>query len=200
MPMESFSNFRKCKRMIAKIKFPIPIHLIIPINVRESHWFPVHMNLQTRCISLFDSSRAYSPAAYPQQKMLLWKNFKMAWTAHASADAPVPSWVVHPARFTSLHPRKTELKHVMIQEVGQYRDVTAENIMATIDDQIGTRWKRRGIAPGPTRDHHTDPSCQSWTELEQPGTPQQNNFVKTYDTSLTCGIYTALSSLYAVRD
>jgi len=41
MPFESFSNFRKCERMIAKIKFSIPIHLldhlIIPINVRESH-------------------------------------------------------------------------------------------------------------------------------------------------------------------
>ena len=76
MPLESFSNFRKCERMIAKIKLPIPIHLLdhlmIPINVRESHWFPVHMNLQTRCISLLDSSHAYSAAAYPQQKMLLW--------------------------------------------------------------------------------------------------------------------------------
>jgi len=48
MPLESFSNFRKYERMIAKIKFPVPIHeldhLIIPINVRESHWFPAHMN------------------------------------------------------------------------------------------------------------------------------------------------------------
>ena len=79
MPLESFSNFRKGERMIAKIKFPVPIHLldhlIIPINVRESHWFLVHMNLQTRCISLLDSSHAYSAAAYPKQKMLLWKNF-----------------------------------------------------------------------------------------------------------------------------
>jgi len=124
----------------------------------------------------------------------------MAWTTHASTDTPVPSWVVHPARFTSLHPRMTELTPVMIQTVGQYRDVTAENIMATIDDLIGTRWKRRGIAPGPIRNQPTDPSCQSWTELEPPGTPQQNNFVNTYETSLACGIYTVLSSLCAVRD
>jgi len=125
MPLESFSNFRKCERMIAKIKFPIPIHLldhlIFSINVRESHWFPAHMNLQTRCISLLDSSHAYSAAAYPQQKMLLWNFFKMVWTAHASTDAPVPSWVVQPVRFTTLHPRMTELTPGMIQTLGRYR-------------------------------------------------------------------------------
>ena len=37
MPLESFSNFRKCERMIAKITLPIPIylldHIIILINV-----------------------------------------------------------------------------------------------------------------------------------------------------------------------
>jgi len=49
-------------------------------------------------------------------------------------------------------------------------------------------------------DQGTDPSCQNWTEREQPGTPQQNNFVNTYATSLACGIYTVLSTIYAVRD
>jgi len=206
MPLESFSNFKKCERMIAKIKFPIPIHLldhiIIPINVRESHWFPAHMNLnlQTRCISLLDSSHAYSAAAYPQQKMLLGKFFKMVWTAHASTDAPVPYWAIHPARFTTLHPRMTELTLGMLQTLGRYREVTAENIMATINDQIGTRWNRRGISPGPARDQPTDPSGQNWTELEQTGTPQQNNFANVNETSLACGIYTVLSSLYTVRN
>jgi len=42
MPRESFLNLRKYERMIEKITFPTPIHLldhiIIPINVRESHW------------------------------------------------------------------------------------------------------------------------------------------------------------------
>ena len=46
-PLEIFSNSKKCECMIAKIKFPVPIHLldhfIIPINVLESHWFPAHM-------------------------------------------------------------------------------------------------------------------------------------------------------------
>ena len=50
MTLEDFSNFRKCERMIAKIKFPVPFHLlnhiIIPINVRESHWFPAHMDVK----------------------------------------------------------------------------------------------------------------------------------------------------------
>ena len=31
-------------------------------------------------------------------------------------------------------------------------------------------------------------------------TPQQNNFVNTYAASLACGIYTVLSSMYAVRE
>jgi len=41
MTLESFSNHRKCERMIAKIKCPVPTHLldhlIIPIHVQESH-------------------------------------------------------------------------------------------------------------------------------------------------------------------
>ena len=60
MPMESFLNLKKYERMIEKITIPTPIHLldhiIIPINVRESHWFPAHINLRTRSISLLDSS------------------------------------------------------------------------------------------------------------------------------------------------
>ena len=82
----------------------------------------------------------------------------MVWTAHASTDAPVPSWVVHSARFTMLHPRMTELTPGMIQTLGRYREVTAENIMATINDQIGTRWKRRGISLVLACDQPTDPS------------------------------------------
>jgi len=58
MPLESFLSLRNCERMIAKIRIPIPIHLfdhiIIPINIRNSHWFPAHLNPQTRCISLLD--------------------------------------------------------------------------------------------------------------------------------------------------
>jgi len=50
MTLESFSNSRKCERMITKIKFPVPIHLldhlIIPIHVRDSHWFPAHMDVK----------------------------------------------------------------------------------------------------------------------------------------------------------
>ena len=82
MTLESFSNSRKCQRMIAKIKFPVPIHLldhlIIPIHVRDSHWFPAHMDVKSRCMSFLDSSYAYSAADYPRQKMLLWKFYRMA--------------------------------------------------------------------------------------------------------------------------
>ena len=81
----------------------------------------------------------------------------------------------------------------------QTLEVTADKIMATINDQIRTRWKQRGISPGPVCDQSTDPPGQYWTELEQPGTPQQNNFANARETSLACGIYTVLSSLYAVR-
>jgi len=49
MTLESFSNSRKCERMIAKNKFPVPIHLldhlINPIHVRDSRWFPAQMDV-----------------------------------------------------------------------------------------------------------------------------------------------------------
>jgi len=74
MTLESLSNSRKFQRMIAKIKFPVPIHLldhlIIPIHVRDSRWFPAHMDIKSRCMSFLDSSHAYSAADYPRQKML----------------------------------------------------------------------------------------------------------------------------------
>ena len=125
----------------------------------------------------------------------------MVWTIHASTEAPVPSWTVHPVRFIVLHPRMTDLTPGMVQTLGRHKEVTAKNIMDTINDQIGMRSKRRGISPGLASDQSTDPPGQNWTELEQPaGTPQQNNFVNTKEPSLTCGIYTVLSSLYAVRN
>jgi len=130
MPLESFLNFRNSERMIAKIKLPIPIHLlddiIIPINVQESHWFPAHMNLRTRCISMLDSSHAYSAATYPQPKMLICEFLKMVWTIHASTEASVSSWAIHPARVITLHPRMTDLTPGMIQRLGQLREVTAD--------------------------------------------------------------------------
>ena len=44
------------------------------------------------------------------------------------------------------------------------------------------------------------PPVQPWTYIEQPGTPQQDNFNNTTETRLACGIYTVLSSLYGVRN
>jgi len=132
--------------------------------------------------------------------MLIWKFFKMAWTIHASTTTPVPSWVIHPARFTTLHPRMTDLTPEMLLTLGRLREITVENTIATINDQITTRWKRRGISPGPACDRPKDPPGQNWTEREQPGTPQQNKFANARETSLACGIYTVLSSLYAVRN
>ena len=58
MPKENFLYFRKSERMIEKITFPTPIHLldhiIIPIHIRKSHWLPAHINHRTQSISLLD--------------------------------------------------------------------------------------------------------------------------------------------------
>jgi len=124
----------------------------------------------------------------------------MAWTAHANADAPAPSWVVHPAKITSQQPQLTELTPVMVQALGKQKDVTVDSITATVDDSIVAKWKRRGVCAWSAGDQFSDPSCQNWTQREQPVTPQQNNFVNTYATSLACSIYTVVSSMYAVRE
>jgi len=121
--------------------------------------------------------------------MLIWKNFKMEWTIHASTETSVPCWTIHPARFIALHPRMTVLTPGMVQTLGRHKEVTAKDIMDTINDQIGTRWKQRGTSPGLAGDQPTDPPGQNWTELEQLGTPQQNNFVNTKETSLALRYY-----------
>jgi len=94
----------------------------------------------------------------------------------------------------------TDLTPEKLQTLGRFRKVTAESIFATINDQIATRWKQRGIGPGQACDHHTDPFGQNKTEVEQTRTPQQNNFASTKETRLACGIYTVLSTLFAVRN
>jgi len=105
--------------MIEKIIPPTPIHLLdhitIPINVRQSHWFPAHINLQTWSFSLLDSSQDYSVASYPQQKMLIRKFFKIIWTTRVSGETPGPYWAIPPDRFIKLHPRLTNLTLTMTQ-------------------------------------------------------------------------------------
>jgi len=158
------------------------------------------MDVNSRRMIFLDSSHAYSAANRPRQKMLLWKFYRMAWKAHAKVDVPAPSWVVHPTRITSLHPRLTKLTPAMVQALGMQKDITVDNITATVDDHIVTKWKQRGVCPWSAGDQTPDPSGHNWTEQERPVTPQQNNFVNTYATSLACGVYTVLSSLYAVRE
>jgi len=72
LKLEGFSNSRKCERILAKIKFTVPFHLldhvILPIHVRESHWFPAHMNVKLRRMSFLHSSHAYSAADYHGRK------------------------------------------------------------------------------------------------------------------------------------
>ena len=69
MPSESFRYLRKVERMIEKITPPTPInlldHIIIPINVRHSHWFPAHINLHNQSFSFLDSYQEYSVTSYP---------------------------------------------------------------------------------------------------------------------------------------
>jgi len=61
-------------------------------------------------------------------------------------------------------------------------------------------WIQRGISPETEGSRLHDPLVQPWTYTEQPGTPQQNNFNNMTETRLACGIYTVLSSLYAIRN
>jgi len=203
MPRESFLYLRKYERMIEKITPPTPIHLldhiIIPINIRKSHWFLAHINLQTRGISLLDSSQFYSAASYPQQKMLIWKFFRMVWTTHVSAVAPGPYWNIPLGRFIRCR-RLTNLTPKMTQTLRNGQQIAISSIMEVTNDHIRTRWNRRGIRPELAGTQATDHPGQNWTELERPGTPQQNNFTNTKETRLACGIYTVLSALYAVRN
>ena len=88
----------------------------------------------------------------------------------------------------------------MIQTLGQGTKIHTSNIMNITTEEIKSRWNRRGIRPEMEGSRQQDPLVQPWTYIEQPGTPQQDNFKNTTETRLACGIYTVLSSLYAVRN
>jgi len=103
----------------------------------------------------------------------------MVWTTHADAAAPVPHWTIPPERFIGLHPRLTDLTPGMIWILAQGTKVTTTTIMDTTNDDIKSRWIRRGISPELAGNRPKDPPEQPWTQKEQPGTPQQDNF--TYD-------------------
>jgi len=131
--------------------------------------------------------------------MLIWKFFRMVWTTHAGAEAPAPLWTIPPERFTGLHPRLTDLTPRMIQSLGQGTTIDTINIMNITTKKIKSSWIRRGIRPDTEGSRLQDTLVQPWTYIEQPGTPQQDNFINTTETRLACGIYTVLISLYAVR-
>jgi len=202
MPKESFLYLRKYERMIEKITFPTPIHLldhiVIPIHICKSHWFPAHINLRTRSISMLDSSRIYNMAAYPHQRMLIWKFFRMVWTTHAEAAAPVLHWTIPPERFIGLHPRLTDVTPRMIQILGQCAKATTTSTMDTTTDKIKSRWIRRGISPEMAGSRPKDPPVQHWTYTEQPGTPEQDNFTNTTETRLACGISSEKYTRYTI--
>jgi len=149
---------------------------------------------------LSDSSQKYSAAAYPLQKMLIWKFYRMVWTTYTVAEAPAPLWTILPERFIDLHPRLTNLTPRMIQTLGQGTTIDTINIVSIITKKMKPSWIQRGIRPETEGSRLRDPLVQPWTYIEQPGTPQQNNFKNTTETRLACGIYTVLSSLYAVRN
>jgi len=125
------------------------------------------MDVKFRCMSFLDSSHAYSAADYPRQKMLLWKFCRMAWAAHANANAPAPSWIVNPARITSLHPRLTALTPVMVQALGKQKDVIVDSIIATVDDCIVAKRKRRGVCPWSAGDQFSVPSCLFYSNINR---------------------------------
>jgi len=160
MPKENFLYFRKSERMIAKITPPTPIYLldqiIIPIHIRESHWFPAHINLRTHGISLLDSSQNYSAAAYPLQRMLIWKFFRMVWTTHA-ATAPAPLWIIPPERLIDLHPRLTNLTPSMKQSLGQGTTTENFNIINISTSKMQPSWIQRGICPATAGSQLHDP-------------------------------------------
>ena len=204
MPSESFRYLRKVERMIEKITPPTPInlldHIIIPINVRHSHWFPAHINLHNQSFSLLDSSQEYSVTSYPLQEMLIWKFLKMTWTTHVSGETPGPQWAIPPEKFIKLHPRLTNLTLTMIQMLQTGPQITVNSITETTNVHTKMIWVRRGIRPELVGIQPADQQGLKWTMLEQTETPQQNNFTNTTETRLACGIYAVLSALYAVRN
>ena len=117
MMLESFSKHRKCERMIAKIKFPVPIHLLDHESSYNSNTrlrrlrVPLVSSVHGRKIPTHKLSglELRPQLCRLRQEMFLGKFYRMAWTVHAHADAPAPSWVVHPARMTSLHTRLNAL-------------------------------------------------------------------------------------------
>jgi len=137
-------------------------------------------------------------ASYPQQKMFIWKFFRMIWTTQVSGDTPGPYWAIPPDRFIKLHPRLTNLTPTITQILRKCPQITVSSITKIANDHTRTRWNRRGVRPELAGTQAADQHGQKWTVLEQTGTPQQNNFINTTETRLACGIYTVLSALYAV--
>ena len=133
------------------------------------------MDVKSWCMSFPDSSHAYSSANSHGRKSIFWKFCRITCTIQTNDNAPAPSWVMHPARITSLHTQLTELTPVMVQELRKQKDMTKDSITRTLDDRIVTTWKQRGVCPWPAGDQSSVPSCQNWTEKEQPVTPQQKN-------------------------
>jgi len=110
--------------MIAKIKFPVPFHqldhLIVLINVRESHWFPANMDVKFRRMR----SYAYSSADYGRKYFC---GNSTEWHGQSTLT-PMPQLL--------LRTRLTEHTPVMVQALGKQKDVTVNSITRTLDGRI----------------------------------------------------------------
>ena len=131
--------------------------------------------------------------------MLIWKFIRMVWAQHA-ATAPAPLWIIPPDGLIDLHPRLINLPPSVIKLLGQGTTQEKIDIMNINTHELKAKWTQRGISPALLGSRLHNPLVQPWVYRETPGTPQQNNFSNTSETRLACGIYTVLSSLYAIRN
>ena len=176
----------------------MPIHLldnlIIPVNACKDHWFPAHLNVAKRQLRFLDSYKNHSASGYTRQEKLMWKFYRLAWTVHAHTEDP-PTWATNPKEVQSPQELLTSVTE-MKKKLQTQQNPTVNDIVKVIGKCTVERWGGKGVylLEAVQLDKH-------WTRWTPSEIPQQNHidFKDKAATALACGVYSVLSSMYAVR-
>jgi len=170
----------ECARMITKARPPVRLyfldHMIIPIHVGNTYWFPAHLDIKKRQMTFLDSQHSYCSKCHVRHELFIWRFYRMAWERHVAKEFPPPNWFLSPADCTRPDNWLPGITPGMTQALKTHQKLTVQVVAEVESDFIINKWKRQGICLW-QEDFFLDTSRQNLMGRSQPSQmPQQDSF------------------------
>jgi len=135
--------------MSKKARPTVPLHfldhMIIPIDVGDTHSFPAHVDIEERQMTSLDSLHSCSSKCHARHVMLIWKFSHMAWYRHLAKEFSPPNWFLSPVEFTQPDTWLPEITPVMAQVLKKRSKAYSTIISKVLSTFIIKKWKCQSI-------------------------------------------------------